>query len=651
MVTDYQSIMDGLTEEEKEEALKILGELSQDGKSDTLQKIYEADYEEIPVDIDTFIDSPEYAGWFTGDGKNIYPYWRQKLREIFSDKENYTEIAISGGIGTGKSHIAVLALAYFLYRLMCLKDPYSQFNIAKGSYIYIVFFNATLQLSQGVAYTKFQSLLINSPWFQQRGTVGGTKYLEYIPNKPIRFTVGSQMEHSIGKDIIAGILDEVNFVKGADVNLEKSKIMKLYASVLERINSRFIVRGKVMGKLFLVSSKRAESDFIENYIKKQQGKPGIYTIDAKIWETKPKGTYSGKWFKVAIGGIYKPSKIIGEDESVEDYIMQDYQIMDIPVEFKKSFEMDMNTALMNVAGISISNTTRFIGYANLSKCYKDHKNPFTTNIITTGLYDKLTIKDFFIPDMVKPEIYGRPVFIHIDTSLTGDRTGISAVAVMGYKNVNEYSIESGDIETTKELYYHHIFSIGIQCPSNSEISFQKTRDFIYYLKYNLGWYIFGISCDGFQSRDTIQQLITAGFTNSKVVSLDKTPDGYLVYKNAINEQRISHIHIPELENEVINLARDNQTGKVDHDAEHSKDISDSLAGAVYNASQQEQELNLYMIDSHEIMLEANEWTDEDTTTQDLLSKMVANKIEEVPKDIPVPFRDSTDNEDNGFFFL
>ena len=588
-----------------------------------------------------------------------------------------------------------------------------------------------------------------------------------------------------------GILDEVNFVKGADINLEKSKIMKLYSSVLERINSRFIVRGKVMGKLFLVSSKRAESDFIENYIKKQQGKPGIYTIDAKIWETKPKGTYSGKWFKVAIGGIYKPSKIIGEDESVEDYIMQDYQIMDIPVEFKKSFEMDINTALMNVAGVSISNTTRFIGYANLSKCYKDHKNPFTTNIITTGLYDKLTIKDFFIPDMVKPEIYGRPIFIHIDTSLTGDRTGISAVAVMGYKNVNEYSIESGDIETTKELFYHHIFTVGIQCPSNSEISFQKTRDFIYYLKYNLGWYIFGISCDGFQSRDTIQQLITAGFGNSKVVSLDKTPDGYLVYKNAINEQRINHINIPELEFEIINLARDNQTGKVDHDIDkcftgdtkiklvdgrdltilelmqeqdyktnwvytfnettqkiepkpirkvfwtkqtnclaevilntgdkissttnhrylldsgiyleasklkngmqlkscdnnkyfvstvkiiesntdvydievvdnhnfalscgvivhNSKDLSDSLAGAVYNASQQEQELNLYMIDSHEIMLEANEWTDEDTTTQDLLSKMVANKIEEVPKDIPVPFRDSTDNEDNGFFFL
>ena len=66
----------------------------------------------------------------------------------------------------------------------------------------------------------------------------------------------------------------------------------------------------------------------------------------------------------------------------------------------------------------------------------------------------------------------------MDTSLTGDRTGISAIAVMGYKNVNEYSLQTGQEETTKELAYHHIFSVGIQCPQGSEISFQKTRDFI-----------------------------------------------------------------------------------------------------------------------------------------------------------------------------
>ena len=62
----------------------------------------------------------------------------------------------------------------------------------------------------------------------ERGKVTGLKNLEYVPNGPIRFTVGSQMEHSIGKDIILGLLDEVNFVKGADIQMEKSKIMSLY---------------------------------------------------------------------------------------------------------------------------------------------------------------------------------------------------------------------------------------------------------------------------------------------------------------------------------------------------------------------------------------------------------------------------------------
>ena len=40
-----------------------------------------------------------------------------------------------------------------------------------------------------------------------------------------------------------GIMDEVSFSKGADVQMEKSKIMKTYSSVLERITATFIVQG------------------------------------------------------------------------------------------------------------------------------------------------------------------------------------------------------------------------------------------------------------------------------------------------------------------------------------------------------------------------------------------------------------------------
>ena len=198
-------LMSSLNDEEQLAVQQILAEISVTGKSKRLDNLYEKDFVEVPVDIDTFIESPEYAGWFTNNGKDIYPYWRQKLRETFDESKNYSEIVYTGGIGVGKSHIAVLALAYTLYRLMCLRDPYDYYHLAKGGAIYIVFFNATLQLSQGVAYTKFQNLLQNSPWFMARGTVTGKKYLEYVPNGPIRFTVGSQMEHSIGKSLICSI--------------------------------------------------------------------------------------------------------------------------------------------------------------------------------------------------------------------------------------------------------------------------------------------------------------------------------------------------------------------------------------------------------------------------------------------------------------
>jgi len=360
--------------------------------------------------------------------------------------------------------------------------------------------------------------------------------------------------------------------------------MQLYNSVLERINSRFIVRGRVEGKLFLVSSKKSEYDFMESYIRKQIGKPGIYVIDAKLWEVKPQGTYSGETFRVAVGGSNMPSRIIPDDEPSDPYIRMGYDIIEPPIEFKGRFEMDINAALMNIAGLSISNVTKFITYENIAKNYIGMHQPFQSNILTIGTKDSLRIQDFFVPELIPSEITSKPIFIHFDCSLTGDRTGIGAVAAMGYVFENTYDIETGQVVPTKQLVYRQLFTIGIQCPSGAEISFQKSRDFVYYLKNTLRWNIKGLSTDGYQSADMRQQFITMGFDDTSLISLDRKPDGYLALKSAINEKRISLYNIDELETELINLEQDNQTGKVDHKPEFSKDMSDGLAGALYNAS-------------------------------------------------------------------
>ena len=229
---DISEALKDLSPKEREEAFKILSEIKESGKSTTLDSIYAKDYNEIPVSIDEFIENPEYAGWYTGNGKNIYPYWREKLREIFSPTSNYSEIALTGSIRTGKTHIAVIGLAYCLYCLMCLKDPHEYYSIAKGGYIYFVFFNVTLTLSRGVAYTKFQSLLLNSPWFMKRGKVVGDKNLEYVPDMPIRFTVGSQVEHSLGRDTFCLTGDTVILTSKGEKRLDEiaGKFVRVFSS-------------------------------------------------------------------------------------------------------------------------------------------------------------------------------------------------------------------------------------------------------------------------------------------------------------------------------------------------------------------------------------------------------------------------------------
>jgi len=636
---NVEKILSELSPAEREATLKLLSDIKETGKSSMLDKLYQYDYEEIPVDIETFITDRRYAGEFTGGGKNVYPYWKKQLKEIFSGKHAYSEVALTGSIGIGKSTIAVLGLAYVLYKLMCLKDPHDFYNIGKGGYIYIVFFNATLALSQGVAYTKLQGLLQMSPWFMERGIVTGTKNLEYVPNKPIRFTVGSQMEHSLGKDIFAGMLDEINFVKGADVHMEQSKIMKTYNSVLERMRSRFMIEGKIAGCLFMVSSKKSESDFIESYIQKQKNNPDVYVCDARLWDVKPSGTYSGRMFLVAVGGSNMQSRIIEDGEDVEFYKKQGYDILEVPIEFKSGFEMDIQAALMNVAGISISYVTKFITYDAIAKCYnKTNVNPFKQEILTIGMHDSYTIQEFFIPDIVPEDIYSKPLYIHIDTSLKGDKTGIGCIANMGFRYASRYNIQKGGMETTKEMVYHHVFSVDIQCPKGSEISFQKTREFIYYLKHTLGWNIKGISLDGFQSFDSRQQFEVMGFKDSKIISLDKTPDGYLVLKSAIYERRISLQQLDLLEKELIQLERNNMTGKVDHPVDGSKDCADGLAGALYNAFLHKD--NVFdAIEDNNMFLDVNSDLDTDDDKTMLLNSIVSPMVVNPMQD-EVPLKDA-----------
>lgn len=395
------------------------------------------------------------------------------------------------------------------------------------------------------------------------------------------------------------LLDECNFGSHPkNLPESQSQIMRIYTETKTRQKSRFTrAGGKLPTMMFLISSKKNELDFLDRYIQKVKGDPNTYIVDKPVWEVRPRELFSKTTFRVGVGNRNLESVIIPDDEDSDIYIKQGYEIIDVPDNFRDDFEKDIDRALMAIAGISLMSALKFISVKRYDATVIDKKvrsNPFTSNILTIGLDDDLQIKDFFRPKKIPKSILSKPIYLHIDTSLKGDITGISAVSIKGAEQYTETEWEhwsklarvneDDEDEATRliELHYNHIFTVGIKAPKNSEISLEKTRQFIYYLS-SLGWNIKGISVDGFQSADTRQQLITKGY-NCEVRSLDRTPDGYITFRAALNERRVETLDIPELRAEAIDVERNSSTGKIDHTPEGSKDLLDSYVGAIWFAS-------------------------------------------------------------------
>lgn len=199
--------------------------------------LWASDYEEIPVDIETFITDKRYLGSsFTDDeGKSlIYKFWRDELKNnIFNPEKPKWEVAFSGSIGSGKSTVADICMAYILYKLLCLRDPAAYYRLAKGSRIALVFFNIGMDQAYSVGYGKFQSYLKASPWFLEHGKIYGREgYETYYPGKDIRIIVASRSEHIIGTDVFCLTGDTLIETENGPIEIRQlqNNPMKVYNS-------------------------------------------------------------------------------------------------------------------------------------------------------------------------------------------------------------------------------------------------------------------------------------------------------------------------------------------------------------------------------------------------------------------------------------
>ena len=631
------SILDTLTPEEKELALSMLREFSTKGESELYNHLRYKDYAEIPVDIETFLTDKMYLGNGLVDAEGrvtVFPYWIKVLKKIFPNNIDtaYNTLILTGSIGIGKSFVAVLAELYLMYRMLCLKDPYLYYGMQPIDKISFSMINITLDAAKGVAWDKLQQLLQSSPWFMAHGKVTGKDNLVWKPTKrpgqigTIELVVGSKNSHIIGRAVFCNFSDEVNFsAVTTDVDKIKRKMLTLITQTDARMLSRFLRGNRLPTLNIIASSKNSDQSFLDQYIdtKKKNESTTTLIIDEAQWIVDERKNTPEKFF-VAVGDKFKASEVLprgASGELINSYRNRGYQLLEVPIGYWETFNDNVEIALNDIAGISTAGARKYIAGQRWTDVKSNsYRNAFTRDIITVGNAedDKTQYSEFFDMKAIPSEYRRVPMYVHLDLSKTGDKTGIAGVWILGGKG-----------PSSKEMHYKVAFSVSVAAPKGYEISFEKNREFVRWLK-KQGLNIKGVSFDTFQSTQLMQQLKAEKFETAvvSVDRLDTTDDKdehgnrhrickpYEYFHSTLYERRLQvYDKCDLLTDEVLGLERE-PDGHINHPengAVGSKDQIDAVVGAMYNASLHVEEFTHTYGESFRQLVELNEHLD---TTDD-----------------------------------
>ena len=403
--------------------------------------------------------------------------------------------------------------------------------------------------------------------------------------------------------------DEISFIANKSIEEQKQKAIDMIDTAIGGMKTRFTNNGKNPTVLVLASSKRSDKSFLEVHTKKKLEHDGANTlvVDEPVWNVRPPSEYSGKRFWVAQGNRFLASEVVPENADLKPYKDKGYKMLEVPIEYEANFKEDIDRALCDFAGVSSSDLTKYIAGSRLQAVKNlNRKNPFYRDVIEVGNApnDNTQYSDFFDLTQIDPIMKYKPLFIHLDMSVSGDKTGIAGVWIAGKKPPVEGQPAS------KELYFKLAFSVSVKAPRGYQVSFEKNRQFIYWLK-EQGFNIRMISSDSFQSTDLAQQLIAKGY-NYKMLSVDivdsrsKICLPYHYLRSTIYEERIDMYDCELLTEELLGLERDSN-GKIDHtvDGINSKDMSDAVCGATYMASQFGEEFAYDFGETTDMLLNAN----------------------------------------------
>ena len=611
---------------------KILAELQEKGSSPTLDSLWSDDFETRPVSIDEFVTNDYYFGRV---GKSIYPVWRKDLSEVLSPLSNVVEWIIRGGIGSGKTSVAVVANIYRIYYLLCLRNPQTFYGLADGSPIVFGLFNVFRYLAVATSYTYLTTWLRDmSPFFSE---IRGDHRLKRLTDKQvlslpknISIALGAVAIHALGQNIYGGLCDETEFGRSKSITSEdKSQIADLYHNVRTRMDSRFMQKGgSNPGLLCLVSSSRDSTQFLSQHTRQRKGDPHTFVSQYALYEVKDNVYKDSPRFKVAVGDKLRRSFIL--DGKID--VPEGLKVIEVPVEFKPAFEHDIDTAIRDIAGVETYGSTLFFPQRERLLEIVDksipRKHPFSQDEVVLSTKEDIFIEDYFIhSEMVdlydKTNSLYRPKFfpyadryIHVDLAKTRDCAGIAMSTVSEMVLIDR--VNAAGMRVKARDYRHFVdFMLRIRAAHGAEIDFAKIRQFVFFLIDKCHFKVRWISYDSYQSTDSIQ-IFNKERLQAKEVSVDKKPGPYRTFRSVLLERRLDTYHYEPFYDEITQLEDHTaEGGKVDHPPTGSKDCADALCGSIAGSLLAKGE-QITGTDAERMLNRAHSYTDTVSTREELV---------------------------------
>ncbi len=563
---------------------RILDEYEETGSSGILDALWREDFDDRPVSIDEFLDNDYYLGKV---GCDLFPKWRPDLRKVCSPLENITEWIIKGGIGIGKSYVAVIALLYKMYYISCLRDPQRFYGLGQGTPIVFGFFNIYKYLVRATSYQYLTTWLRDmSPYFKRwRVPKEGKETDKNVLTLPKHMSValGAQAIHALGQNILGGLADEAEFGKSKSMtSTEKSQIADLYGQVRDRIDSRFMQAGGANpGLLILISSAKDYESFLEPHTKARRDEETVHVSSYALYEVRTDKFGESDTFKVELGDKFNQSRILTGIDTDDVQPREGSVVIDVPVEFLPTFRFDIDTAIRNVAGVPTRGSLLFYPQRNqlkalLESCKRRH--PFSIDTVELSLSDEVRIEDYFLIDDVTkmvmksskiraprhhPKAYR---YVHVDLAKNRDAAGLAMVCLPLVRGVDRV-VDDRVIPTSDFVVFADIM-LRIKAAEGSEIDFSKVSGFILFLRKVCRFLIRKVTYDQYQSTESIQKFKKLKIL-SEELSVDRNPGPYRALKQICREGRFDGYYYDPFYSEMIGL--EDRTGdggsvknKIDH---------------------------------------------------------------------------------------